>query len=122
MDETIPLFIAAADCEAFVLCAALGTLEAIQRGSWPAEAGIWTLGRPNFWGPLEGTGVPEEVLAVFRGADELDSLEELGGRELMERKLAKSIAVLHARLAAVTERFWYARWSDPKDDEAERST
>lgn len=117
MDETIPLFIATAHREAFVLCAGLGTLEAIRNGSWSAEAGIWTLGRPNFWGPLEGTSVPEEVLAVFRGADELDALEELGGREVLQRRLEAMIAVLHARLAALRERFWHARWSDPKEDD-----
>ena len=39
-DGTHLLEVAAADREAFVLCLALGTLEAMRGGSWPLEAGI----------------------------------------------------------------------------------
>ncbi len=50
------LEIAPSDREAFVLYLALGTLEAMRDGSWPLEAGIWTLGLPAFWQPLVGSG------------------------------------------------------------------
>ncbi|MCI0704078.1 MAG: hypothetical protein L0241_23715 [Planctomycetia bacterium] len=106
------LEVAASDLEAFALCLALGTLEAIRCGTWPAEAGIWTLARPNFSARLEQTGVPSEVLAIFRGADELSALEQLPGREEVEVQISKWIAILHSRLAALPEQSWHARWSD----------
>jgi len=39
--------------EPFVLCLALGTLEAMKSKVWSSEAGIWTIGRPNFLSILE---------------------------------------------------------------------
>jgi hypothetical protein len=52
VNEAYCLGIAQADQEAFVLCLALGTLEAMRREDWPLDAGIWTLARPIFWQPL----------------------------------------------------------------------
>ena len=59
-------------------CLALGTLTAIQAGSLPPEAGIWTLGRPTFWEPLVEAGlVPDDLVEVLQVADELNALQQL---------------------------------------------
>jgi hypothetical protein len=105
------LKVASADREAFALCLALGTLEAMRSGAWPLDAGIGTLARPVFYEPLEATNIPDEVLAVFRGADELSALASLAGRATAERKLDEWIAVLKSRLSTLPDRSWYARWS-----------
>src|SRR5262245_13550752 len=82
--ETCLLEVAAADCEAFALCLALGTLEAIRCGAWPAEAGTWTISRPVFRDRLAAVGAPDEVLAIFSRADELSALEQLAGPGAVE--------------------------------------
>lgn len=61
-EESHTLLVAASDREAFALCLALGTLEAVRSGDWPTEAGIWTIARPVFREPLETEGIPEDVL------------------------------------------------------------
>jgi hypothetical protein len=106
------LQVASADQEAFALCLALGTLEAIRSGAWPTEAGAWTLGRPIFRGKLEALGMPGEVLDVFRSVDELSALEALAGNEAVEKRLREWTSLLRARLASLPERSWYARWAD----------
>ena len=45
-----------ADLDGFTTTLVLGTIEAMRSGSWPLEAGIWTLGRPAFREPLERAG------------------------------------------------------------------
>lgn len=72
--------VAPSDLEAFVACLALGALEAMRSGSWPTEAGIWTLARPVFRRRLESAGLPGPLLDVLQRADELSALEELAGR------------------------------------------
>jgi hypothetical protein len=111
-EEMRRLQVAVADREAFALCLALGTLEAIRSEAWTTEAGIWTLSRPVFREELDSIGMPEEVLDVFRSADELSLLEQLAGREAVEQKLQVWVSVLQARLATLPERCWYARWED----------
>ena len=96
--------------EAFVLCLALGTLEAVRRGDWPFEAGIWTLGHPIFWETL--VEVDKNVVVVFQSADELSALAELAGYPAAEKELDRIIAVVRKRLTALPEKSWYARWSD----------
>ncbi len=109
-DEMYQLEVAKADREAFVLCLALGTLEAMRRGDWPLVAGIWTLGRPVFWEAL--VEVDEKVVEVFQSADELSALAELVGYPAAEKELDRMIAVIRARLSSLPEKSWYARWSD----------
>lgn len=109
-DETCRLEIAVADREALSLCLALGTLEAIRSGAWPAEAGIWTIARPCFWKSLENIGIPDDVLNVFRSADELDAIAKLIGAEDVDKTLIKWIGILHGRLAAMSQPSWHGRW------------
>ena len=112
-DEMYHLEIGKADREAFALCLALGTLEAMRNGDWPLEAGIWTLGRPVFWESL--TGVDNKVVEVFQSADELSALAKLAGYPAAEEALDHMIAVVRARLSSLTEKSWYARWSDESE-------
>lgn len=97
--------------EAFVLCLTLGTLEAMRRGALSLEAGIWTLGRPVFWQPLQGAGLDPAIVSVLQTVDELSALESLCGRCAADEALDRMIATVRARLSASPNRFWYARWS-----------
>jgi hypothetical protein len=108
-DEKHNLEIARADREAFVLCLALGTLEAMRGGAWPLEAGIWTLGRTAFWQPLVESD--SGVVEVFQAADELSALAKLAGRPVAEEALDRMIAAVRSRLSALPEKSWKARWS-----------
>jgi len=74
------------------------------------EAGIWTLGRPIFWQSL--AEVDDAVVEVLQSADELDALANLVGHSAAEAALDRMIAVIRARLSALPEKSWYARWSD----------
>jgi hypothetical protein len=109
--EITHLEVAVADREALTLCLALGTLEAMRLGLWPLDAGIWTLGRPVFWEPLERAGVPAEVLAVLQSSDELNALSLSAGRSKAEAVLDQMINTVRSRLAALPEKSWYARWA-----------
>ena len=113
-EETYLLEVAKASREALVLCLALGTLEAMRRGAWPLEAGIWTLARPMFWESL--AEVDDAVVKVFRSADELDALADLVGYSAAEAALDRMIAVVRSRLAALPEKSWYAGWSDKQEE------
>jgi hypothetical protein len=46
------------EAEAFSLCLALGVIHSIRNGKLPAEAGIWTLGRPIFSEAIESMDLP----------------------------------------------------------------
>ena len=112
-DDMYQLEVGKSDREAFVLCLALGTLEAMRRGYWPLTAGIWTLGRRIFWEAL--VDIDDEVLAVFQSADEMSALAKLAGYPAAEAELDHMIAVIRARLSVLPEKSWYARWSDGFD-------
>jgi hypothetical protein len=99
-----------ADREAFALCLALGTLEAIRSNAWPVEAAIWTIARPCFVEPLQDSGIPEAVLNVLRNADELGAIQKLVGADELQKTLVEWISLLRARLAELPERSWHARW------------
>lgn len=65
---------------AFVACLTLGTLEAIRAGAMDAADGIWTLGAPRTWEPLErDRRVPPELLRVLKTGDEIDAAKTLLG-------------------------------------------
>ena len=100
--------------EPFVLCLALGTLEAIKSGVWSSEAGIWTIGRPNFLGKLEERKVSEETLDILTEFDELNALEKFVSREDFSEKLSKIERSIKRRLEDFSENFWIAQW-EPED-------
>jgi hypothetical protein len=96
--------------EPFVLCLALGTLEAIKSGVWSSEAGIWTIGRPNFLDKLEELKVSEETINILVEFDELNALEKFVSRDDFNEKLSSIERNIKKRLEEFTENFWNARW------------
>ena len=97
--------------EPFVLCLALGTLEAIKSGVWSSEAGIWTIGRPNFLDKLEELKVSEETINILVEFDELNALENLVAKDDFDRKLLKVEQNIKKRLEDFSGDFWSAKWS-----------
>ncbi len=97
--------------EPFVLCLALGTLEAIKAEIWSTEAGIWTIGRPNFLDELEKMNVSEETMNILVQFDELNALKELDS-EAFAREILKIEETIKEHLKNFSENFWYAKWSN----------
>jgi hypothetical protein len=105
------LLVSSETFEPFVLCLALGTLEAMKSRIWSAEAGIWTIGRPNFLDKLEKLKISEETLNLLVQFDELSALEKLVEREDFDRELMKIESSIKKRLEDFSENFWNAHWS-----------
>ena len=97
--------------EPFVLCLALGTLEAIKSGTWSSEAGIWTIGRPNFLAKLEELEVSEETINILVEFDELSALEKLVNSDDFNRNLVKIEQNIKKRLEDFSGNFWNAKWA-----------
>ncbi|MCB0847804.1 MAG: hypothetical protein KDE26_31340 [Bacteroidetes bacterium] len=67
------------NCEFATGLITLGLLEGIKSGVIPAEAGIWSLGRPRFWTELERNQlISGSLLQVIKTSDELDVIERTG--------------------------------------------
>ena len=96
--------------EPFVLCLALGTLEAIKSKVWSSESGIWTIGRPNFLDKLEELKVSAETLDVLVQFDELNSLEKLVESDAFYEELLKIDHTIKKRLEDFSKDFWNAKW------------
>ncbi len=105
------LFVSSDSFEPFVLCLALGTLEAMKSRVWSAEAGIWTIGRPDFLEKLEELNVSEETINLLVQFDELSALEKLVDIEEFNRELLKIERKIKERLEDFSAYFWNARWS-----------
>lgn len=95
--------------EPFVLCLALGTLEAIKCEIWSSEAGIWTIGRPNFLDELEKMNISEEIMNILVQFDELDALSRLD-KEAFEREVLKIEEIIKQYLKKFSTDFWSAKW------------
>ena len=104
------LFVSTDTFEPFVLCLALGTLEAMKAEIWSSEAGIWTIGRPDFINKLEELKISEETINVLVQFDELNALEKLVERDDFYSELLKVEQNIKNRLADFPEVFWNARW------------
>lgn len=105
------LFVSDETFEPFVLCLALGTLEAMKSEIWSAEAGIWTIGRPDFLEKLEELKVSEETINVLVQFDELSALEKLVDRDEFQEEILKIEQSIKRRLEDFPGNFWNARWS-----------
>jgi hypothetical protein len=103
------LLVSSETFEPFVLCLALGTLEAIKSKIWTPDAGIWTIGRPNFLDELEKMQVSEETLNILVEFDELAALESLSPEDFAG-KLLKLEEQIKARLSDFPQTFWQAKW------------
>jgi hypothetical protein len=97
--------------EPFVLCLALGTLEAMKSRVWSSEAGIWTIGRPNFLDKLEELKVSDETINILVEFDELNALENLVDKDDFDRELLKIEQNIKKRLEDFSGDFWSAKWS-----------
>jgi hypothetical protein len=101
-----------------VVCLGIGTLYAIREGILPPKTGIWTLGRPNLWGPLdEHPGIPQSVLDVLSQCDELSAISQLLPDRL-QPKINELIEQLVAALDDPDDVGWTAKWrvSQERDD------
>ena len=105
------LFVGSDTFEPFVLCLALGTLEAMKAGVWSPEAGIWTIGRPDFLEKLDELKVSEETVNLLVQFDELSALEKLVDRDEFSRELLKIERRILERLEPFAGTFWNARWA-----------
>ncbi len=104
------LLVNSATFEPFVLCLALGTLEAMKSGVWTPEAGIWTIGRPNFLDKLEELKVSDETMNVLVQFDELSALEKLVENDDFYAELLKIEQTIKKRLADFSTDYWNAKW------------
>jgi lactoylglutathione lyase len=84
-DPELVIELADRDAAPFVLCAVLGTLEAIRAGVWSSEAGIWTLGRPVFLRGLSLAGVSATVREALEEADEWEAMSEPAAAASLQR-------------------------------------
>ncbi|HRH43310.1 MAG TPA: DUF3969 family protein [Pyrinomonadaceae bacterium] len=96
--------------EPFVLCLALGTLEAIKSNIWSTEAGIWTIGRPNFLDKLEELKISDETINILVLFDELNALEEFVEKEVFENKILEIEQAIKTRLGNFPNDYWQAKW------------
>jgi len=97
--------------EPFILCLALGTLEAMKSQVWSSEAGVWTIGRPVFLEKLEEMKVSNETIDVLVQFDELNALEKLVERDAFNKELIKIEQIIKKRLEDFSKDFWYAKWA-----------
>lgn len=97
--------------EPFILCLALGTLEAMKSEVWSSEAGVWTIGRPVFLEKLEEMKVSNETIDVLVQFDELNALEKLVERDAFNNELIKIEQTIKKRLEDFSKDFWYAKWA-----------
>lgn len=105
------LFVSTETFEPFVLCLALGTLEVMKSGIWSPEAGIWTIGRPDFLDKLEEMKISEETINILVQFDELSALEKLVTGDEFEKELEKIEQNIKSRLELFSGSFWNAKWS-----------
>lgn len=105
------------DLPAFVAYLALGTLEAIRAGTVSPDIGIWTLGAPITWEPLEDAKlVPQEIIDVLRQGDELSALQNLAP-QTFDAVVTDLIEQLHIALREMPNPNWRVVWSQTARDE-----
>jgi hypothetical protein len=96
--------------DAFVICLAIGTLQAIKSKTIPASAGIWTLDPPRFWKPLaEHALVSQDVLEVLQTCDELSAIQELIPNQF-EATIIELLDKLTAELKGIDDPVWRIEW------------
>lgn len=99
------------DLPAFVAYLALGPLEAIRAGAVPASVGIWTLGRPISWKPLEDAQlVPQAIIDVLRTSDELAAIQKLVPHAF-DATVSDLIERLHTALKEMPCQTWRVEWN-----------
>jgi len=100
------------DAEAFSLCLALGVIHAVRNGKLPTNAGIWTLGLPVFSSEIQSLDLPENLKAIFSGADEWSMIQKRLGQEYLNEVLDESIELIESHLSRLQDASapWWAKW------------
>jgi hypothetical protein len=102
---------------AFVAYIALGTLEAIRAGTVSPGVGIWTLGRPTTWEPLQKVKLaPQELIDVLQQGDELSALQKLAP-DTFTAVVSGLIEQLHTVLRTMPDPTWWLTWKNAIPDE-----
>lgn len=105
------------DLPAFVAYLALGTLEAIRAGTVAPKVGIWTLGMPITWKPLEEAKlVPQAIIDVLRTSDELSAIQKLVPHTF-DATVSDLIERLHTALKEMPNQTWRVEWGRTVSDE-----
>lgn len=99
---------------AFLACLGIGTLVAMQKGQLEAEAGIWAMGAPRVWEPIEDNIVQKDILEVFQQSDELATLQQLAPESYQE-ELEQMINQLSDVLSRMQKPIWSLRWGTQKE-------
>jgi len=107
------------DLPAFVAYLALGTLEAIRTGTVSPDVGIWTLGMPLTWEPLEEANlVPQEIIDVLRVSDELAALQK-SAPLAFDAVVSDLIERLRVALREMPNPIWRVEWGQTVLDQDE---
>jgi hypothetical protein len=110
IEHSLTLQISQEDIPAFVACLSIGTLYAIREGIIPPQVGIWTLGPPRMWEPLEAMSlIPREIIEVLQRCDELSAIQQLMPDRFVPY-VDELIARLQLVLAQAGDPAWDVRW------------
>lgn len=92
---------------------ALGILKAIRAGTVSPQVGIWTLGRPIIWEPLQQAKlVPQEIIDVLQQGDELSAIGTTEARpHAFNATVGDLIERLHTDLKEMPCQTWQVEWS-----------
>jgi hypothetical protein len=104
------------DLPAFLACLGIGTLQAILDGVLLPEVGIWTLGAPRTWKPLNDESyISREIMEVFQTSDELSALKQLAPDQF-DLQVKNLINQLQKELSKNANPSWHLEWIlDAKD-------
>lgn len=98
--------------EPFVLCLALGTIEAIKSEVWNFKAGTWTIRRPNFFEKLKSFGIPQTIIDKLDMFDELSAIQQTANKDDFITAIESIESIIKIRLKDFSDDFWYAKWSE----------
>lgn len=111
-EETQKLEISKETVEAFILCLALGTLEAMKSDIWSLDAGIWTIRRPVFFEKLKEFGISQNLLEELDQLDELSALKSASDADKVTAEIERIEKILKQQLSLHSDTFWNAKWSE----------
>jgi hypothetical protein len=111
-EKYLQLDVSSHTIEPFVLCLALGTVEAIKSEVWNSEAGIWTIRRPIFFEKLKSFGIPQTIIDKLGIFDELSAIEQACNKDDFINVIESIESIIKTRLKDFNDIFWYAKWSE----------
>ena len=109
-DEMVQLQITRDNIGSFLSCLAIGTLEAMRRGTLSADAGIWSLGAPKVWEPLaKRSMISQGLVEVLEKSDELSAIQVLLP-DHYDAVLEEMISQLHDEFSKFSDPVWQLEW------------